>query len=181
MSKYNGEYEDIYSGREVEEAADKYIDVDSGRYAENTDNNGKFDSHDAEEIAYFSQKKSTEIYKKEAYQPMSNRHGGYEDVYSSKPSGKAGHASAKQPKKPKKKAKRALAWLLVIVLLLSGIGGYFAYALLDKINYVPSQHSNLYLDSSKLEKSRSVKNILFIGCDDDNGGAALRLRDACEH
>ena len=55
--------------------------------------------------------------------------------------------------------------------MITGVVGYFGYALLDKINYVPSEHSNLYMDSSKLMSNRRVKNILFIGCDDDSGGS----------
>lgn len=154
MSKFNDDYEDIYSGRELEEAADKYEDISSGR--------------DDTDRLFPDLNENRAVYKREAYRPDERRHEGFSDVYSSAPE-KSGRKPAK--KSGKKKAKRIIAVLLVLVLIFTGVFGYFGYSLLKKINYVPSEHSNLYLDSSKLVSSRRVKNILFIGCDDDSGGS----------
>ena len=155
MSKNHDDYEDIYSGRELEEAVDRYEDISSGR---------DFDSDSGDTKA---------VYRKEAYRPAGQKHEGYRDIYSSEGKGRGERIEPSKGKaKPrKKKAKRIISLLLVLALLFTGIVGYFGYSLLDKINYVPSQHSNLYLDSAKLVKSRRVTNILFIGCDDDSGGS----------
>lgn len=149
MSKFD-EYEDVFSGRN-----DDYEDVYSGR-----DNSGF----------------SSDVYSKEtpSYQRDTGRL--YEDIYSEYRSGKSGRNVPSnrggRPRKPKKKGKKILAVVLALIILVSGVIGYLGYNLVDKVNYVPSEHSNLYLDQDKLVSNKRITNILFIGCDDDNGGSA---------
>ena len=163
MSKFDGEYEDIYSGREIEEfrqPADRYEDISSGR----EDMPGSF----SEPPIY--QNHNPNVYAKEKKgRQVKRATPAFEDVYSSR------RNSPSREKKPRrsgrKKGKKIVAIVLAIVLVLTAVFGYFGYALLDKINYVPSEHTNLYMDGGKLMSNRRVKNILFIGCDDDSGGS----------
>lgn len=163
MSKFNDEYEDIFSGREDSE--DEYEDVFSGRDDVSDDLNSYTP-------VYSSEKK--DVYSREKYVPSGGKNEGFTDVYST-PENRTQPARRqpdKKPVKPKsKKAKRVGAIVLALLIIVTSVAGYFGYSLLDKINYVPSEHSNLYLDSDKLISSRRVKNILFIGCDDDSGGS----------
>lgn len=153
MSKHD-DYEDIFSGKNTE-----YEDISSGR--ESWDRMGN------------------DVYSNE--RPVNRASSGdYEDVYSEykSRSGKKERynpsASGRRGAKGKKgkKGKKIVAIVLVIVLLITGIFGWLGFNLLDKINYVPSEHSNLYLDQNKLVSDRKVTNILFIGCDDDSGGTS---------
>lgn len=153
MSKHD-DYEDIFSGR-----SDEYEDISSGRES--------WDKIDAN------------VYSKERSANRENRidAGEYEDVYSeykSRSGKKERYVPSGSGKKRKKskKGKKIIAVVLVIAVLVSAVFGYLGYNLLDKINYVPSEHSNLYLDQNKLVSDRKVSNILFIGCDDDSGGTA---------
>ena len=165
MSKFDNDYEDIYSGREDTDFSapvDEYEDISSGRK----------DIQTPVYRDYMNVRKPNDasVYAKEGgttkrVQPVPR----FEDVYSDTPA--PAPKRSKNGGGKKKKAKRILALILVVVLLFTGIVGYFGYSLLDKINYVPSQHTNLYLDSSKLMSNRRVKNVLFIGCDDDSGGS----------
>ena len=177
MNKYSSEdYEDIYSGREEDDfsfSGDEYEDISSGR----TDNlDPPVSSRGADYIGMAAQN-SPGVYAKEMQNTkrVPVRHSGYEDMYSAAPVKQSRYAGKATPpprgKKKRSKAKKILAVVLAIVLVLTGIIGFFGFSLLNKINYVPSEHSNLYLDSSKLMSNRRVKNILFIGCDDSSGGS----------
>ena len=78
-----------------------------------------------------------------------------------------------QPKKKKKKKKNkvltALKAIVLIVVLLAGIGAGLVYHTFSSINYTESGHSdNVFLDSSELTQSSSVKNILLLGIDRRN-------------
>ena len=171
MSRFNGEYEDIYSGREDTDARrartpDTYEDISSGRSDRPVS---------PEDYTNFYARPTRDVYTKENRGTRAvKRSEGYEDIYSSTPHG-SGKSNRQHPPRrassKKRVAKRILAVVLAVVVLLVGVVGFFGYSLLDKINYVPSEHSNLYLDSSKLMSDRRVKNILFIGCDDDSGGS----------
>lgn len=150
MSKHD-DYEDIFSGKNTE-----YEDISSGRESWDRMGNDVYskerpanraDSRNYEDI-YSEYKSNTG--RKEKYYPSGNVRRGK--------SGKTG--------------KKIIAIVLVIAVLTSAVFGYLGYNLLDKINYVPSEHSNLYLDQNKLVSDRKVTNILFIGCDDDSGGTA---------
>ncbi len=171
LSRFNGEYEDIYSGREDTDARrartpDTYEDISSGRSDRPVS---------PEDYTNFYARPARDVYTKENRGTRAvKRSEGYEDIYSSTPHG-SGESNRQRPPRrassKKRVAKRILAVVLAVVVLLVGVVGFFGYSLLDKINYVPSEHSNLYLDSSKLMSDRRVKNILFIGCDDDSGGS----------
>ncbi|MBE6818853.1 MAG: LytR family transcriptional regulator [Ruminococcaceae bacterium] len=179
MNKYSSEdYEDIYSGREEDDFSfsDEYEDISSGR--NDTDSLGTGGAS-ATDYAHLAAQNPRSVYAKETQDTkrVPVRHSGYEDVYSAKPAQQSRYAGKQAPQRrgakggKKSKAKKVLAIVLAIVLVLTGIIGFFGFSLLSKINYVPSEHSNLYLDSSKLMSNRRVKNILFIGCDDDSGGS----------
>ena len=159
MSKFDGEYEDIYSGREADpyfHTHDEYEDISSGR-------------DDVSGTPAYPQPNPHVYAKEQGGRQVKRAAPSFEDVYPSHqnppPRGRKPHRSGR------KKGKRILAIALALLLVITGVVGYFGYALLDKINYVPSEHSNLYMDSSKLMSNRRVKNILFIGCDDDSGGS----------
>ena len=159
MSKFDGEYEDIYSGREEDmysHTHDEYEDISSGR-------------DDVSGAPVYPQPNPHVYAKEQGGRRVKHAAPSFEDVYPSHqnlpPREKRSHRSGR------KKGKRILAIVLALLLVITGVVGYFGYALLDKINYVPSEHSNLYMDASKLMSNRRVKNILFIGCDDDSGGS----------
>ncbi|MBQ6381269.1 MAG: LCP family protein [Clostridia bacterium] len=189
MSKYPEEYEDIFSGRE-DKAPHRtdYEDISSGRNdmrAADTPKRNAYAKPQSVRNVYAKPPAKRNVYAKETQNPQGQRaaepnlHTGFEDVYSSKPQARAARTPysaanrAPQRRAPANRstAKKVLAIVLAIVLVLTGIVGFFGFNLLNKINYVPSEHSNLYLDSSKLMSNRRVKNILFIGCDDDSGGS----------
>lgn len=153
MNKHD-DFEDIFSGK-----SDEYEDISSGR--ENWDRMGN------------------DVYSNERPVNRGNRasSGEYEDVYSeykSRPGKKERYNPSGSGRRggKGKKGKKIVAIVLVVAILISAVFGYLGYNLLDKINYVPSEHSNLYLDQDKLISDRKVTNILFIGCDNDNGGTA---------
>lgn len=150
MSKHD-EYEDIFSGKSSD-----YEDISSGR-----------ESWDRMDKDVYSNERPAKR----------GKSGNFEDIYSDLKS----RAKSKQRyipsaggrrNKVSKKGKKIIAVILAIVILITGTVGYLGFNLLDKINYVPTEHSNLYLDQNKLVSDRKVKNILFIGCDDDSGGTA---------
>ncbi|MBR0415116.1 MAG: LCP family protein [Clostridia bacterium] len=177
MNKYSSEdYEDIYSGREEDDfsfSGDEYEDISSGR----TDNSDPPVGSRGADYTGMAAQNPRNVYAKEMQNTkrVPVRHSGYEDMYSAAPAKQSRYAGKPTPpqrgKKKRSKAKKILAIVLAIVLVLTGIVGFFGISLLNKINYVPSEHSNLYLDSSKLMSNRRVKNILFIGCDDSSGGS----------
>lgn len=77
-----------------------------------------------------------------------------------------------KPKKKKKKHgklyKKLRAFILVIIILLGTVTGLI-YHTFSSVNYTETGHSkNVFLDSSELMQSMSVKNILLIGVDRRN-------------
>lgn len=86
----------------------------------------------------------------------------------------------RRPKKKKNKMKAGqravIAVLLIILICLFGSGAY-ALSVLGKLNYdTNGLEPNQYLaaDGITLKSDESVKNILFIGCDDANGAQFSR-------
>lgn len=174
MKDDRDEYEDIFSGRNDD--GDEYEDVYSGR-DESSDR--KYDNIYSKEKPHSSQN-----YGGERYVPDASFDNDFEDVYSERNlrhsrassggnngGGNRNNRSGKK-KNGKKTAKRVIAILLVLILALAGIGVYLGYGLVNKVNYVPSKHTNVYLNEKSLVSNKKVMNILFIGCDDSSGGTS---------
>ena len=163
------EYEDIYSGAEKE---DDFEDIYSGR--KDIDSFEDISSgRDKIEYEYDFEFNSNP-YKKEgggktAYTPISS---GYQSPYNP-PVRPHDERVKKAPKRRRKSpAKRIISIILILVLVFTGIAGFMVYSVIDKVNYVPSNRTNLYMDTNNLISDKKVKNILFIGCDDDSGGSS---------
>lgn len=93
---------------------------------------------------------------------------GYEDDYIPEESEEPEEKPKKKKKKHGKLYKKLRAIILVIVILLGSVTGLI-YHTFSSVNYTETGHSkNVFLDSSELMQSVSVKNILLIGVDRRN-------------
>ncbi len=76
-----------------------------------------------------------------------------------------------QPKKKKKKKHRLFKTLIFTVFTLLIVFAALAFGLLTSIDYTRVDlEENRYINSSELNRSEDVTNILFIGVDDSSGG-----------
>ncbi len=179
MKDFNDEYDDIYSGRKDR---DFYEDVYSGKSDDAYEDvfSGKTDSGYDDYEDYSSDLGSDNPYAKETdrrqYVPQEQR--GYRSPYNpperdGKNGGSRKNDSRHNSRRKKKNGKKKFLTLLIILLILIlGAAVYLTYNIISKVNYVPSEHSNLYMDTDNLMSDRKVKNILFIGVDDDSGGSS---------
>ena len=167
------DYEDIYSGSEKE---DDFEDIFSGRDDLNNfeDISSGKDSSEYEYDYGFSSnpyKKESNAQRRE-YTPVSSSGRGYDSPYNPPARPHSERAAQAPRRKRKSPAKRIIAALLIPVLIFTGVAGYMLWNIIDKVNYVPSDRANLYMDTNNLISDKKVKNILFIGCDDDSGGSS---------
>ena len=175
------DYEDIYSGDERRDEinaarAKRGYTGEEYRSFENRGNRGqsagrreRYDYEDEISDTYLEELAGYRPPKNSAHRGGENRPVKYKDVYSdSRGRGK--------PKKKNKKKRSALKSFIAIVLVLAlGIvcaGGYYAYSLIDSVNYVKAQRTNVYLDSAELVSDKKVVNILLLGIDTDENSTS---------
>lgn len=85
------------------------------------------------------------------------------------------HRTVPQKKKSNSKILRRLKAAVLIVVLLFGITAGLIYHTFSSVNYTETGHKdNVFLDSSELMQSASVKNILLIGVDRRNADESSR-------